>query len=306
MEDDYAAAGRRAVPRGRARAARRHACGAPGRLVGRHVLRPRPRGDLPGVVAEGRLPGRSRLPRLPHVRPPERAEAVAGDRQARATARETAVRPGAGGRGGARGTPTDFVATVVERLRSLRARHGRPGLVVAAYDTELFGHWWHEGPAWLEAVLRALPAAGRAGDDAARRDRGRARRRAGGRCRRRRGVPARTGGCGTASRCRTWCPAGAALQDELLAVPAGAVAGPGARPAGARGVADAVERLGVHGHEGLGGRLRAAAREGARRPVRGAGGLVRPASPHGSRRADGAAGRGRPVRTAGRTGVAES
>jgi len=54
----------------------------------------------------------------------------------------------------------DFVATVVARLRSLRARHGRPGLVVAAYDTELFGHWWHEGPAWLAAVLRALPTAG--------------------------------------------------------------------------------------------------------------------------------------------------
>jgi len=54
----------------------------------------------------------------------------------------------------------DFVDTVVERLRSLRDRHGKPGLVVAAYDTELYGHWWHEGPAWLEAVLRALPAAG--------------------------------------------------------------------------------------------------------------------------------------------------
>jgi 1,4-alpha-glucan branching enzyme len=32
--------------------------------------------------------------------------------------------------------------------------------VVAAFDTELFGHWWHEGPAWLEQVLRALPEAG--------------------------------------------------------------------------------------------------------------------------------------------------
>ncbi|MFC6094152.1 1,4-alpha-glucan branching protein domain-containing protein [Saccharothrix lopnurensis] len=54
----------------------------------------------------------------------------------------------------------DFVDTVVARLRSLRERHGRPSLVVAAYDTELYGHWWHEGPAWLEAVLRALPGAG--------------------------------------------------------------------------------------------------------------------------------------------------
>ncbi|HEY0640627.1 MAG TPA: glycoside hydrolase family 57 protein [Pseudonocardiaceae bacterium] len=54
----------------------------------------------------------------------------------------------------------DFVGTVVRRLREQRDRHGRPALVVAAYDTELYGHWWHEGPAWLEAVLRALPAAG--------------------------------------------------------------------------------------------------------------------------------------------------
>lgn len=33
----------------------------------------------------------------------------------------------------------------------------RPGrVVVAAYDTELFGHWWFEGPAWLEGLLRAV------------------------------------------------------------------------------------------------------------------------------------------------------
>ena len=54
----------------------------------------------------------------------------------------------------------DFVDAVVTRLRALRAQHGRPSLVVAAYDTELFGHWWHEGPAWLEGILRALPEAG--------------------------------------------------------------------------------------------------------------------------------------------------
>jgi 1,4-alpha-glucan branching enzyme len=33
----------------------------------------------------------------------------------------------------------------------------RPGqLVVAAYDTELFGHWWFEGVDWLEALLRRV------------------------------------------------------------------------------------------------------------------------------------------------------
>lgn len=54
----------------------------------------------------------------------------------------------------------DFVRVVRQRLTDLAEAHGRPGLVVAAYDTELFGHWWFEGPAWLEAVLRALPGAG--------------------------------------------------------------------------------------------------------------------------------------------------
>ena len=55
----------------------------------------------------------------------------------------------------------DFVGVVRQRLLDLREqRQGRPGLVVAAYDTELFGHWWHEGPAWLAAVLRMLPEAG--------------------------------------------------------------------------------------------------------------------------------------------------
>jgi len=54
----------------------------------------------------------------------------------------------------------DFVRVVRERLGALRERRGRPALTVAAFDTELFGHWWHEGPAWLEAVLRTLPEAG--------------------------------------------------------------------------------------------------------------------------------------------------
>lgn len=54
----------------------------------------------------------------------------------------------------------DFVDTVRRRLEHESARIGRPALVVAAFDTELFGHWWHEGPQWLGQVLRALPEAG--------------------------------------------------------------------------------------------------------------------------------------------------
>ncbi|MBY0442164.1 MAG: glycoside hydrolase family 57 protein [Mycobacteriaceae bacterium] len=55
---------------------------------------------------------------------------------------------------------TDFVDVVRHRLLSESERIGRPAHVVAAFDTELFGHWWHEGPLWLQRVLRALPEAG--------------------------------------------------------------------------------------------------------------------------------------------------
>lgn len=53
-----------------------------------------------------------------------------------------------------------FVAAVRRRLLDVRAERGGPGLAVVAWDTELFGHWWHEGPAFLEAVLRLLPGSG--------------------------------------------------------------------------------------------------------------------------------------------------
>ena len=54
----------------------------------------------------------------------------------------------------------DFVDVVRNRLISESQRIGRPAHVVAAFDTELFGHWWHEGPTWLGRLLRALPEAG--------------------------------------------------------------------------------------------------------------------------------------------------
>ena len=54
----------------------------------------------------------------------------------------------------------DFVGLVRQRLISETERIGRPAHVVAAFDTELFGHWWYEGPTWLERLLRALPKAG--------------------------------------------------------------------------------------------------------------------------------------------------
>ncbi|MHA1699469.1 MAG: 1,4-alpha-glucan branching protein domain-containing protein, partial [Promethearchaeota archaeon] len=31
---------------------------------------------------------------------------------------------------------------------------GKPGIVVSMYDSELFGHWWWEGPEWMGLVLK--------------------------------------------------------------------------------------------------------------------------------------------------------
>jgi 1,4-alpha-glucan branching enzyme len=33
---------------------------------------------------------------------------------------------------------------------------GQPGLVMVSFDTELFGHWWFEGIAWIKEVIRKL------------------------------------------------------------------------------------------------------------------------------------------------------
>ena len=54
----------------------------------------------------------------------------------------------------------DFAAAVAARLSAYREVTGRRGLLTFAIDTELLGHWWWEGPAWLEAAIAALPAAG--------------------------------------------------------------------------------------------------------------------------------------------------
>lgn len=34
--------------------------------------------------------------------------------------------------------------------------HGTPGVIVSAFDTELFGHWWYEGPTWISDMFRSL------------------------------------------------------------------------------------------------------------------------------------------------------
>ncbi len=53
-----------------------------------------------------------------------------------------------------------FADAIVRRLEEIAHRLGRPGLVVAAFDTELFGHWWYEGPEFLAALLPQLQRRG--------------------------------------------------------------------------------------------------------------------------------------------------
>jgi 1,4-alpha-glucan branching enzyme len=54
----------------------------------------------------------------------------------------------------------DFVERATARLGAYAAERGRPGLLCCALDTELLGHWWYEGPAWLRAVLEEAPVRG--------------------------------------------------------------------------------------------------------------------------------------------------
>ncbi len=49
-----------------------------------------------------------------------------------------------------------FHSLVRQRLEQHREIFGEPGIVVAPFDTELFGHWWHEGIEWIVRVLEKL------------------------------------------------------------------------------------------------------------------------------------------------------
>jgi 1,4-alpha-glucan branching enzyme len=48
----------------------------------------------------------------------------------------------------------NFIYNRGRQIEHLEGILGRPPIVVAPYDAELFGHWWFEGPQWLELVMR--------------------------------------------------------------------------------------------------------------------------------------------------------
>lgn len=49
-----------------------------------------------------------------------------------------------------------FHQLVKDGLREHKERSGKPGVICAPFDTELFGHWWFEGTEWLYQVLKLM------------------------------------------------------------------------------------------------------------------------------------------------------
>jgi 1,4-alpha-glucan branching enzyme len=56
----------------------------------------------------------------------------------------------------AKGHARDFVFNRVLQMKHLAKTVPNP-IVIAPYDAELYGHWWFEGPMFLEELFRALP-----------------------------------------------------------------------------------------------------------------------------------------------------
>jgi len=50
----------------------------------------------------------------------------------------------------------NFMFNRQRQVEYLASTIDRPPLVVAPYDAELFGHWWFEGPEWINMLIRKL------------------------------------------------------------------------------------------------------------------------------------------------------
>ncbi|MBF0511751.1 MAG: DUF1957 domain-containing protein [Candidatus Omnitrophica bacterium] len=50
----------------------------------------------------------------------------------------------------------EFIRKREEQVEQLLAQMDRPPIIVAPYDAELFGHWWFEGPQWIDFVARKI------------------------------------------------------------------------------------------------------------------------------------------------------
>jgi len=49
-----------------------------------------------------------------------------------------------------------FASLIYDILKEQYEKTGKIGIVTSPYDTELFGHWWFEGPNWIYYVLKNI------------------------------------------------------------------------------------------------------------------------------------------------------
>jgi 1,4-alpha-glucan branching enzyme len=56
----------------------------------------------------------------------------------------------------ASGHAQHFLDERVAQIHALEGLLDRPPIIVAPYDAELFGHWWYEGPEFLDFLVRKL------------------------------------------------------------------------------------------------------------------------------------------------------
>jgi 1,4-alpha-glucan branching enzyme len=47
-----------------------------------------------------------------------------------------------------------FLAARVSQIEQISGAFDRPPIIVSPYDAELFGHWWYEGPEFLDFFVR--------------------------------------------------------------------------------------------------------------------------------------------------------
>ena len=195
------------------------------------------------------------------------------------TATTTAARSTTCGRGTTAAAPTttrprcalarEHARDFVEPARCAARAGGRRPASCCALDTELLGHWWYEGPAWLAAVLDEAAAPGprrwSPSPTALERDEPAARPS----WRRRPGARGKDLSTWDSPRGRRSSPSRARARRAAHRRGRGRPPGPRgrARARRARAAGAAVERLGVHGHARAGRRLPARARREATRPA---------------------------------------
>lgn len=50
----------------------------------------------------------------------------------------------------------DFIMNRQKQVENALYHMGRKPMIVAPFDAELFGHWWYEGPQWIDFLLRKI------------------------------------------------------------------------------------------------------------------------------------------------------